>query len=332
MYALRTHFDEKNIPPAPAYADSTSWAALPWMHDAADSVPDGLTDNQANAPADVFYIHPTTYLQKPQDTYQWNADVGNQKINRGVDNSAILFQASLFNGTCKVYAPRYRQAHYYAFLTADSSDKKKALDVAYADVRAAFVYYLEHYNHNRPIIIAGHSQGTLHAVRLLREFFLNKPLSAQLVAAYLPGMPVPADSLRGIPPCRDSLQTMCFTCWNTFREKFIPRYYDKGLKYAVCTNPLTWTTEEAYAPASLNKGAVISPFRTVRVGVCDAQVHKGLLWVHKPDFPGSFFIRTPVYHRGDYNLFYMNVRENVALRVDEFLQAKQSERAPLHNH
>ena len=134
-----------------------------------------------------------------------------------------------------------------------------------------------------------------------------------------------------MPPCRDSLQTGCFTCWNTFKEQYVPKFYEKGLKYAVCTNPLTWTMDETYAPAALNKGAVITPFGKIRKEVCDARVYKGLLWVHKPDFPGSFFIRTPVYHRGDYNLFYMNVRENVAQRVDTYLQARHTNVSPSGN-
>ena len=53
------------------------------------------------------------------------------------------------------------------------------------DVKAAFQYYLEHYNNGRPIIIASHSQGTTHAKRLLKEFFDGTALQHQLVAAYL---------------------------------------------------------------------------------------------------------------------------------------------------
>jgi alpha-beta hydrolase superfamily lysophospholipase len=63
------------------------------------------------------------------------------------------------------------------------------VDLAYADVKAAFQYYLAHYNEGRPIIIAGHSQGTAHATRLLHEFFEHDPkLRRQLVAAYLIGI------------------------------------------------------------------------------------------------------------------------------------------------
>ena len=65
---------------------------------------------------------------------------------------------------------------------------KQALDFAYQDVKAAFEYYLKHYNNGRPIIIASHSQGTWHAESLLHDYFENdSTLRKRLVAAYLIG-------------------------------------------------------------------------------------------------------------------------------------------------
>jgi hypothetical protein len=43
-------------------------------------------------------------------------------------------------------------------------------------VKTAFLYYLQHYNNGRPIIIASHSQGATHGKRLLKEFFDGKEL------------------------------------------------------------------------------------------------------------------------------------------------------------
>ncbi len=319
-YCIKLHFDTLILPPVPDYSNAASWAALPNKKDYADSTPAGLTDNQANALADVFYIYPTTYTDKPRDKYLWNADIGNKKLKKKTDETSILYQASLFNGSCKVYAPYYRQAHYSAFLTESKLDKKRALELAYNDVKAAFEYYLKHYNNGRPIVIASHSQGTVHAVRLLQEFFLNQPLQNKLIVAYLVGMPVNVDSLPTLSPCRDSLQINCFTCWNTFRKNYIPKYYAYGLVNAVCTNPISWTLDDAYVAATNSKGAVVPPYSTVRPKLCDAQVHQGLLWITKPKFPGSFTIRTPIYHAGDYNLFYMDVRTNLDLRIRTYFK------------
>ncbi len=320
-YFIKTHFDPSNIPTAPDYSSLSAWASLPTVHDCADSTPSGLTDNQAIAKADVFFIYPTTYINKHEDAFLWNADIKNKKLNSQTQGSTILYQASLFNGSCRVYAPNYRQAHYTAFLTNDMQDKKLSLDLAYQDIKAAFEYYLKNYNNNRPIVIASHSQGTIHAVRLLQEYFMNKPLQKRLVVAYLVGMPVPVDSLPAIPPCADSSQVNCFTCWNTFEKNYIPDYYSKGLVHSVCTNPICWRLDETCVSSNKSKGAVIRPFTRIRPHFCDAQVHQGLLWTTKPKFPGSFIIRSPIYHSGDYNLFYLDIRENVELRINEYLRS-----------
>ncbi len=320
VYTITTHFDSTNIPPIPDYSKPGSWAALPDRIDNADKTPKGLKNNQDSAAADVFFIYPTSYLDQPDDKYIWNADINNKKLNEKTDGNSILYQSTIFNGSCKIYAPHYRQAHYYIFVTKDMLDKQAALEVAYTDVKAAFEYYLAHYNHGRPIVIASHSQGTIHAARLLKEFFMDKPLQEKLVVAYLVGMPVPKDSFPTIVPCTQAHQINCFTCWNTFEKKYIPTYYEKGLINAVCTNPISWTTTEIHVSASQSKGAVVRPFDKVRPKLCDAEVHQGLLWITKPKFPGSALIRTPIYHAGDYNLFYLDVRENVALRVAEYLK------------
>jgi hypothetical protein len=59
-----------------------------------------------------YYLYAKT--SRPSD---WNADVNDADMNQKVDESTILNQASVFNGSCRVYAPRYRQAHYHAFVT-----------------------------------------------------------------------------------------------------------------------------------------------------------------------------------------------------------------------
>ncbi|MEO6166685.1 MAG: DUF3089 domain-containing protein [Chitinophagales bacterium] len=130
-----------------------------------------MSNGEATATADVFFIHPTIYTYKPTTAYEWNGDVNDVTLNTKTDYSTIHYQVTVFNGSCKIYAPRYRQAHITAFYAAKGDDGREALDIAYSDVRAAFQYYLEHYNNGRPVIIASHSQGTRHAEHLLKDFF-----------------------------------------------------------------------------------------------------------------------------------------------------------------
>ena len=81
--------------------------------------------------------------------------------------------------------PFYRQAHYRIFVEPYAAQGKQAGVIAYQDVKKAFIHFLENFNESRPIIIASHSQGSIHGKRLLKEFFDGKPLQKKLIAAYL---------------------------------------------------------------------------------------------------------------------------------------------------
>ena len=166
---LGIRWNQSPIPAEVDYSKEANWAALPTKKDLADSIPKGapFIDEQNSAAADVFFIHPTILTYAPTNEYQWNGSVEDSFLNKKVDELTILNQASIFNGAGRIYAPRYRQAHYFAFVTSFKEDKDAALGIAYQDVKKAFDYYLAHYNQNRPIIIASHSQGTVHATQLI---------------------------------------------------------------------------------------------------------------------------------------------------------------------
>ncbi len=317
---LTVHFDSSPPPKAPNYALNEAWAALPTKEDAADKTPlkSNLKEKQADAKADVFFLHPTTFTYEPKNQYIWNADIEDAELNAKTDNSTILNQASAFNSSGKIYAPRYRQAHYYSFLTPNAEDKKQALDLAYSDIKAAFEYYLKNWNQGRPIIIASHSQGTVHAKRLLKEYFDGKPLQKQLVEAYLIGIATQPDTFENIKPSQSPEEIGGFVSWNTFARGFTPEYYKNGLSTAVCTNPLTWKCNEDFAPKELNKGGVGLKYTFVKQAA-DAQSHQGMLWINKPYVRGRAFLKTKVWHVADINLFWMNIRENVDLRLEKYL-------------
>lgn len=318
-------FEAAKVPPAPDYSKLENWAAHPDKKDPADRVPASqLTDNQSDAPVDVLFFHPTTYTGTKRYENQWNADVHDEKTNKKTDNSTILFQASIFNGAGKVYAPRYRQAHLNVFFNKQKPDSdKKALDVAYSDIEAAFDYYINHWNNGRPFIIAGHSQGALHAMQLIKKRIEGTPLEHKLVAAYIVGWPVKKDFFKNLKPCEKPDQTDCFCSWRTWNRDFIlENKMDPRLSSdVVCTNPLLWNTDEGvYAPKTDNKGGVIRPYDKIYPNSVDAEVYKGVLLACKPKFKGSFLFRRKNYHVGDLNLFYMNVRENAQTRVGAFFR------------
>ncbi len=249
--------------PQPDYGSLTYWAAHPNKWDPSDSVPKPY--QQAYKPdekVDVFFVHPTTYTQNsivenlPTNEQAWNAPLDDEALNKQTDYSTILNQASAFN-VFNVYAPRYRQAHIKAFSLTDSLSKP-LFDKAYSDVAAAFDYYLQHENKGKPFIIAAHSQGTVHAARLLKEKIENTPLQKQLVAAYIIGMAVPVDYFASLEPCKKPGSTGCVLGWRTFKKGYVPENVKMETGKKLVINPLTFDADEPTSKRKVSESRLIS--------------------------------------------------------------------------
>ncbi|MDR6197086.1 DUF3089 domain-containing protein [Siphonobacter sp. SORGH_AS_0500] len=321
-YLIESAYSMDQQPNAPDYSNSAHWATLPDRQDAADFIPrkSAYIDQQSTSKVDVFFIHPTLYAAKPEGNQSWNADVNDARINARVDSNSIINQATVFNGSGRIYSPRYRQAHYSVFVTKDTAARDQALALAYSDVKKAFEYYLRHYNKNRPIIIASHSQGSIHAIRLIQDFFDGKELQAQLVAAYLIGRPISKGTFKYISPIETPGQAGTFASWCTFKKGYHPEkgFFQEG-PTIISTNPLLWNTSDTYASRSLHRGGVGLNFK-FRKKLTDAQNHNGLLWISKPRVPFGFLLPIKNWHVADINMFYGNLRENVALQVENYFK------------
>jgi len=309
----------KTSGPEPDYSNLYFWAASPFKEDTSDSIPDFLKDEKRNQRADVFFIHPTSFFGKAE-TAAWNADLNDKEVNQETDSRSILFQASVFNGSCRVFAPRYRQANMKSFYVRKSSSARKAFDLAYADVKNAFQYYLRNYNENRPIIIASHSQGSLHAIRLLQEFFDGKPLQKRLVCAYIVGYQIEKNAFKKLRIGENPSQTGCFVGWRSYAKGEIPKGVVAENGNSVCVNPLTWTTSERFAPPELHQG-IMNGLRNIipHTAASEIEPTAKILWVDTEGVLDEKKMRIKNLHIYDYNLFWMNVRQNVKMRIDAFL-------------
>jgi hypothetical protein len=311
------HAQKPAFKPQPNYNNQQHWIALPQRHDIVDTIPPGCTiaDGQSSAKADVFYVHPTLYFAKSPS----NASLSDTKLNNRM-NECTMHQASAFNNCAKIYAPRYRQAHIAAFKDENGAGKP-ALDTAYADVRKAFIYYLENWNNGGPIILAGHSQGAYHLRRLLKEFFDGKPLQKQLVAAYAIGYDIREKDFQSIPPCDSATHIGCFITWNTVEHGQDTAGAYKRYLGSVCVNPLTWTRLSGNVTGSLQKGALRFDFKSTVMNLKTVEIHGPLLWVtFKKKGKKKFFHLGKNFHVSDMNLFWMDIRINAALRVERFMQ------------
>ena len=305
-------FAVNTVPEAPDYRDEAHWAALPDREDAADVTPaPEIVDNQATAEVDAFFVHPTTYVSSAG----WNQPMDDESANKGTDQWVMRDQASVFNGCCKVYAPRYRQATLYSFQDQSGSGAS-ALDLAYGDVKRAFEFFLEHYSQGRPFILASHSQGSKHLDRLLKEEIANTDLQSRMVAAYPVGFSI--DGSNGVPVCQTPEQTNCQVSWNANTADAAVKLGRPG---DVCVNPMSWNSDDRLVSASDNLGSVtFSSEGGVDMGLADAKCSEGSLLV--TEVTSERYANTPFgpgnYHMYDYSFYYMNIRENLDRRVTGF--------------
>ncbi len=302
-------FNEADQPAAPDYSLEKNWSALPFHLDAADAIPSSEKwKNDSLKAVDVFYIYPTVYMSGKT----WNADLSNEKLNKKIDNKPVRYQASVFNASARVYAPRYRQSAIKAFFTLQG-EGKKSLAFAYEDVKRAFQYYLDHYNHGRPVIIASHSQGTYHARSLLAEFFDGTKLNNQLVCAYAVGYAIDDTMYQKLKPCENKSQTGCYVTWASYHKGYVPAITE--LAGNVCVNPISWNRDTVAIDKSKSAGGILFNFnKSYKTG---AQIHDHYLWV-KTSIP---FVRSFTnMHIADYNLFWYDIRKNVKERIDSFIK------------
>lgn len=299
----------------PNYSLDENWVALPWQNDVADKTPTKSIENkQAIAQVDVFYVHPTTF----KSNRKWNGRLEKKGFSRYVEQAAVQHHASVFNESCKVFSPQYRDATLNAYFS-ESDKTEQAFKMAYWDVRAAFLYYLKHYNNGRPFVLAGHSQGGSHLISLLMEFENATFMKEQMVVAYIVGMPVFNHYFQQLKPCENESQTNCYCSWSTFAYNFSPTNFYSG---AVVTNPINWTIDGTYANYEDNLGGVGFRFNRVIPNFTDARSKDGILWIRKPNY---FLGKLPInnYHIADINLFWMNIRKNVADRINSYNKSKK---------
>jgi hypothetical protein len=105
---------------------------------------------------------------------------------------------AVFEELTNVCGPYYRQSNLCA-LTGKGPDELMDFQLREqrTDVYAALDYFFEHYNKDRPFIIAGHSQGSLMLKIALCDYFKeHADYLERMVAAYIIGFSITTDDLK----------------------------------------------------------------------------------------------------------------------------------------
>jgi hypothetical protein len=312
------------LPDGSEYSDSGNWLAL---------------EPVDNAPADVFFLYPTTC--NPQDVAQTYCAVDDAGMRSGaLDLKERYFE--IFD-TAGVYAPYARQknlaimfsslqegvtcANYHEQLPANLGKLGLTLESEpLDDAKRAFAHYMEHYNKDRPIIFASHSQGSQVMQSLLLWIQSAYPglLETQMIAAYLIGVPVTQaylDTL-GFPMAQSATDTQVVISYNTEGPKLgtfdplpIPLNPILMLSYpepALAINPANWSADLADTATSEVYGKIY--IKTASLPIAGSQS------VVVTDFeaPESANWPSGVLHPYDYEIFYSELHRNVRDRIQSW--------------
>lgn len=306
---------EASAEAAPDYSDAANWAYLE-------------TEDTEKA-ADVFFICPSVYGGSDDACNMSLSDMDTKESFVG----AINMEKGIYDADSRFFAPYYRQIGLNVYEMPEA-DRDPYLETAYADVRDAFLYYMENYNEGRPIVLAGFSQGADMCLRLMKDLFDDEALADQLVACYAIGWRITQEDLDEYPHLKVASgenDTGVIVSFNSEAEDIndslmIP----EGTKtYAI--NPLNWKTDSTPADKSLNQGACFTDYSgeiTSEISeLTGAYIDetRGALKVpdvSPEDYPAGLPIFTDgVYHLYDYQFFYRNLQENVQTRIDAFTSA-----------
>lgn len=312
------------------YDHSDAWFAHPAKaKDAASGDIPGHPDRQAQAQAAVFFIHPTSYFSRKH----WNKAVNLETTDGFLEGLVLPNQAPAFTGEFKIYIPKYPQVTFATFAT--STDRaERALEFATDEVERAFNQFLSEIG-DLPFVVAGHSQGSYHAVALLARRLAGSPLMKRLIAVYAPGYLFLEDDFEtmGVPLATDRVSSGAVQTWNAVsRRHWLPSLLSNlpqplggrpnsrpGPVRFACTNPLD--PSRNVVPAAENRGAYLGGYMAASTPMVPqlsgARCEDGRLFID--DIADKRFKRALMsagwYHAYEYGLFFENIRQDAERRL-----------------
>lgn len=295
---------------APDYSLAENWAY------------DGIGEDKA---VDLFLVCPTVDTRD-----EYNMSLDDEEVKTSFFG-ALNMERGIYEDTARMYAPYYRQAAIKIY-SLERDEWEAPLSLAYSDVSAAFSYYLDNKNQGRPIILAGFSQGSDMCLRLMEEYFGDEKLKEQLVAVYAIGWPCTEETVREYPqirPARSAEDTGVVISFDCEAPGLEETFINPAGQKAYSINPLSWETDSAPADKSLNPGACFTSYSGEIMqevpGLCGCYIDedRGVLKVtdvSPSDYPPILScLPEGSYHIFDYQFFFRNLQQNVALRTAKYL-------------
>ncbi len=294
------------------YSNSDNWAYF------------GIGDNKD---ADLFLICPTVDTKS-----EYNMPLSNDKVKEKFVG-ALNMERGIYENSTRMYSPFYRQAAMGVY-SLPLSEQEQYLSLAYRDVSAAFAYYLEHENNDRPIILAGFSQGADMCYRLLEEYFDDTELAERLVAVYAIGWPFTEEMVKEYPqivPAKGETDTGVVISFDCEAPEVSETFILPADVKSISINPLNWRTDGEAADKSENLGACFTNYggeiTREEAGLCGCYIdeERGSLKVTDVSpseyKPALELLPSGAYHIYDYQFFYRNLEKNVSDRLNAYLSS-----------
>lgn len=297
------------------YSNESNWLKIP----------------EITKPTDTVYLYPTCNMDNSEGAKPI-CDIDDKGMREGAQR-IYESQATVFEESTNVFAPYYRQSNmnYIGGMTSSEIEKFQMKEQR-TDVYAALDYYFENYNQGRPFILAGHSQGSTMLKIVLEEYMQAHPeYLERMVAAYPIGYSITRDWLEMHPYiefAKEAGDTGVIVSWNTEGPGNKEAQNFVVLENAISINPINWKRDETPADFSENLGSRMLNEETgvyeIKKDVADAVLdnERGVVVCNSKEAPitDGLGFGPESFHNNDYNFYYENLRENVALRVKNYME------------
>ncbi len=344
------------------YEALDAWAAHPSKQHAALNTPQDISPiDQSQTTADVFFIHPTTYFGPGGWNSKALADgFDKQGVEHLMATAASTFNGCCTiyapqyrQAHLNAFITEDRKMGTDA-LDFAYEDVEDAFEAFLAQRDASRPFFIA--GHSQGTL---HGARLMHN-KIIGTELEDKVIAAYLIGFWLP----PETYTRVIPGfelCESADDVGCSISFDTYDNSGagrdyqfpLPHWYPEGWEWHAdkpgsCVNPLSWSQDQDLVPASANLGGVAwqgsfsllnllndnnqgyvyetlgEPVSEVSSAQCG---EANMLWVDTQegtgfDNPGKGADKS--LHPKDWNLFYMNIRQNIEQRLLSYM-AKQGD-------
>lgn len=273
------------------------------------------TDEYNTENIDVLYFASTEVLsaKDKMGNTVWQSQLIPSDIT-AIKGEMEWVNKNIFYENFNMYAPFY---HQYTFesIKLDSIH----FDTVYAKVSKeaceAFDYYMEHFNNNRPFILAGFSQGAMLTLDILRH--MTDEQFEKMIVCYAIGYRLSAKDIEHphIKPAQGECDKGVVVSFNSVQSregiwKFV------ASDAATCINPINWKTDST--PTNFTFDGTKNEIHI------DQQTNVLIVKTDSPSYYYDFYKKAPVFlelgvnpdnlHHWDLFFYTKNIHDNALIR------------------